>query len=99
MGNAAVDEFNNAYSWLIFIVLALAETAVVLYIRFKLDKAAWFLLSMQLLVAFGRTQTDDLDADHPLNLVQSLLGSLSSSLFQIALIFFVFELKQITNVL
>lgn len=99
MGSTAFDEFNNAYSWLIFIVLALAETALVLYILFRLDKAAWFLLAMQLLVAIGRTQTDDLDADHPLTIVQSLLGSLSSSLFQIALIFFVFELKQITNVL
>jgi len=99
MGRPSFDEFTTVYSWLIFAVLALTEAAAVLSISFRLDKAAWFLLSIQLLVAFGRTQAGDLYADHPLNIVQSSLGSLSSSLFQIALFFFVFEMKQIVNIL
>ena len=98
MGNTSLDRFDDIYAWVILGILAVLEIALVIYLKFKMDKSSIVLLGLSLIAALLRAHTGDIEPTAS-SIAISLMSPIAGNLFLATVMFFVFEMKNITNVL
>ena len=98
-----LDEFNKIFAWVIFGILSLLTIILVVFLHDRIEKSSAILLALSLTSSLIRCLTYDLESNpKELNWAEiwfTTAGPLAASLFSLSIFFFIFEMKDITNLL